>query len=215
MVHATRQYGRWLRDNYADLEHKEVWQSFVVLVILMIVFAVYAFTSDGPDYQYTMQVIVAVLICYLLWRVETLSDLSIPQSLDFPADLDIPDKRESDASANDLTDNIGLLLQQYCVDTQLYLQHDLTLIQLAKTIGTNRSYLSQYFSNHGTTYNAYINDLRIDHFIMLYREAASARQPIIAQQLALDSGYRSYITFGRAFKQRMGQSVTSWMHESA
>ena len=215
MVHATRQYGRWLRDNYADLEHKEVWQSFVVLVILMIVFAVYAFTSDGPDYQYTMQVIVAVLICYLLWRVETLSDLSIPQSQDFPADLGIPDGRESDASANDLTDNIGLLLQQYCVDTQLYLQHDLTLIQLAKTIGTNRSYLSQYFSNHGTTYNAYINDLRIDHFIMLYREAASARQPIIAQQLALDSGYRSYITFGRAFKQRMGQSVTSWMHESA
>ena len=31
MVRALRQYGRWLRDNYADLEHKEVWQSFVVL----------------------------------------------------------------------------------------------------------------------------------------------------------------------------------------
>ena len=27
MVRALRQYGRWLRDNYADLEHKEVWQS--------------------------------------------------------------------------------------------------------------------------------------------------------------------------------------------
>ena len=25
MVRATRQYGHWLRDNYADLEHKEVW----------------------------------------------------------------------------------------------------------------------------------------------------------------------------------------------
>ena len=25
MVYAVRQYGRWLRDNYADLEHKEVW----------------------------------------------------------------------------------------------------------------------------------------------------------------------------------------------
>ena len=30
MVRAIRQYGRWLRDNYADLEHKEVWQGFVV-----------------------------------------------------------------------------------------------------------------------------------------------------------------------------------------
>ena len=35
MVRATRQYGRWLRDNYADLEHKEVWQSFLVLAIIL------------------------------------------------------------------------------------------------------------------------------------------------------------------------------------
>lgn len=28
MVREVRQYGRWLRDNYADLEHKEVWESF-------------------------------------------------------------------------------------------------------------------------------------------------------------------------------------------
>lgn len=32
MVSAVRQYGRWLRDNYADLEHKEVWQSFIVII---------------------------------------------------------------------------------------------------------------------------------------------------------------------------------------
>ena len=37
-----------------------------------------------------------------------------------------------------------------------YLQHDLTLSQLAKVIGTNRSYLSQYFVTQGITYNTYI-----------------------------------------------------------
>lgn len=37
MVRALRQYGRWLRDNYADLEHKEVWQSSVVLAIILLV----------------------------------------------------------------------------------------------------------------------------------------------------------------------------------
>ena len=30
MVVAVRQYGRWLRDNYADLEHKEVWISLTL-----------------------------------------------------------------------------------------------------------------------------------------------------------------------------------------
>ena len=111
-------------------------------------------------------------------------------------------------------DKVKPLLQQHCVAQQLYLQNDLTLSQLAKAIGTNRLYLSQYFARQGLTYNAYINDLRINHFICLYREAVSNHQPFTAQQLANDSGYRSYSTFSLAFKQRMGQSVTAWMHEA-
>ena len=107
------------------------------------------------------------------------------------------------------------LLVEHCVDTQLYLQHDLTLQQLAQSVGTNRFYLSQYFSRQGITYNTYINNLRINHFISRYNELSQAEQPIIAQQLASESGYRSYSTFSLAFKQRMGQSVTAWMRQSA
>ena len=216
MVRALRQYGRWLCDNYADLEHKEVWQSFVVLAIIMLVFAIYMFTSEGTVYQYAMQVIVLVLVFYLLWRVETLSDLSLsqqPESL--PVDLSIPAKRESDVSQKVPTANIGPLLQKYCIDTKLYLQHDLTLSQLAQAIGTNRTYLTNYLINEGITYNAYINELRINHFINLYRKAVAAERSITAQQLAHDSGYRSYSTFSLAFKQRMGQSVTAWMRNPA
>ena len=66
MVRATRQYGRWLRDNYPDLEHKEVWQSFVVLAFILLLIVFYAFVSEGPLSQYAMQVIGIVLIGYLL-----------------------------------------------------------------------------------------------------------------------------------------------------
>jgi AraC-like DNA-binding protein len=111
------------------------------------------------------------------------------------------------------SDEIGSLLQQNCIDTQLYLQHDLTVSQLAQAIGTNRTYLSQYFSRQGTTYNAYINNLRINHFVSLYREAIAAQRSFTVQRLASESGYRSYSTFSLAFKQRMGQSVTAWMRD--
>ena len=219
MVRAFRQYGRWLRDNYADLEHKEVWQSFVVLAIVLLVFAIYAFISEGTFYQYAMQVICIVLICYLLWRVETLCDLSIQFA---SAESEAGGYQSSSKSFSQTNrdcstmvalpaKNIGALLQQHCIDTQLYLQHDLNLSQLAKAIGTNRLYLSQYFSSQGITYNAYINDLRINHFISLYREVIAIQKPVSAQQLASESGYRSYSTFSLAFKQRMGQSVTAWM----
>ncbi|MBQ3700090.1 MAG: helix-turn-helix domain-containing protein [Prevotella sp.] len=207
MVHALRQYGRWLRDNYADLEHKELWQSFVVLAIILMVFGVYALTGEGAAYEYFLQLAAAVLIGYLLWRVETLSDLQ-PLSVS-------PEGERPDASPREGLEGVGLLLQRHCIDTQLYLQHDLSLMQLAKAIGTNRTYLSQYFSSLGMTYNTYINGLRINHFISLYREAVANQTPFTARQLAFESGYRSYSTFTYAFKQQMGKNVTAWIGDSA
>ena len=207
MAGELRQYGRWLRDNYADLEHKEVGQSVVVLAVMLMTFGIYAFTNQGPVYQYAMQVIALILIGYLLWRVETLSDLSIQPN---PQQSQTFGGQEQE-TVTDACDSMGQLLQQHCIDTRLYLQNDLTISQLAKAIGTNRYYLSQYFSGKGITYNAYINDLRIEHFMRLYREAIATRRPFTAQQLAHESGYRSYSTFGIAFKQRTGQTVTAWM----
>ena len=200
MIRAIRQYGRWLCDNYADLEHKEVWQGFVVLAIILLAYAIYSFDVGELSYEYAMEVINIVLICYLLWRVESLSDLSIP----------VKDSKVETFTLS-IRNNIGSLLQQHCIDQQLYLQHDLTLLQLAKAIGTNRYYLSQYFSSQGTTYNAYINGLRIHHFVSLYREAIAAHRSFTAQQLAQESGFRNYNTFNSAFKRKTGLSVTAWM----
>ena len=216
MVRALRRYGRWLRDNYADLEHKEVWQSFVVLAIILLVFVVYALTNENQIFIYVMLVISAVFICYLLWRVETISDLSIPIQTDeaIPVvgaeETDTTEKVEDNALPLTMRNNIGPLLKQYCEEPQLYLQYDLTLSQLANLIGTNRLYLSQHFSSQGMTYNAYINGLRIQHFIRLYHEAAATHQPVRAQQLAYQSGFRSYNTFSVAFKKMKGMTVTEW-----
>ena len=212
MVRATRQYGRWLRDNYADLEHKEVWQSLVVLAIIMMAFSLYAYEHLGLFFKYAARINTILLTGFLVWRAETLSDLSQFDSKS--VSTSVPSETIDDDLSSAVQDKIGLLLQQHCVDTQLYLQHDLTLLQLAKAVGTNRLYLSQYFSSLGTTYNAYINDLRINHFVSLYREAVAAQRHFTAQQLAHDSGYQSYSTFSLAFKQRMGQSVTVWMRSA-
>lgn len=230
MVIAVRQYGRWLRDNYADLEHKEVWQTFVVLAVIVLMLGYYVVGYDGGMfYEYVIQVCGIVLVGHLLWRVETLSDLSgsgIQEDEetrrreyrntgiqeDGNTGIQEGDAGPSpDTLSDDAYEEMTLLLQKHCIDTGLYLQHDLNKAQVAQAIGTNRTYLSLYFMRQETTYNAYINDLRIRHFIRLYREAIAAERPVTAQQLALMSGYRSYSTFSLAFKQRMDQSVTAWM----
>lgn len=215
MVREVRKYGRWLRDNYADLEHKEVWQSIVVLFIMLLVFVIYVFTNDGVAYQYTLQVTCIVLISFLVWRVETLSDLSVSQSLCLAVETEpVGGESVEDNFSQSAQDKIGLLLQQRCIDVELYLQRDLTVYQLAKAVGTNRFYLSKYFARQGNTYNAYINSLRIDHFVNLYRKTIESQQSFTLKQLAQQSGFCSYSTFSNAFKQHMGKSVTAWIGDN-
>ncbi|MBQ8968941.1 MAG: hypothetical protein IJ064_04310 [Bacteroidaceae bacterium] len=72
---ALWRYGRWLRDNYADLEHKEAWQSLTFAVGLFVVYEVYTSNSGELLREYLSQVVTLVIIAFLLWRVETLEEL--------------------------------------------------------------------------------------------------------------------------------------------
>ena len=210
MVVAVRQYGRWLRDNYADLEHKEVWLSLTLLIGLMLLLMCFEYTDN-----YVMGTIAHLigfpLAGLLLWRVETLKDLSTDSlaSCSAQSDADL----SKNPSLKGTAYNIGELLVKHCEDTQLYLRPDLTLTQLSEAVGVNRYYLSQYFTNQGTSYYAYIHDLRVRYFIARYRELAAAHEPIVAQKLAKECGYHSYSTFSTAFKQRMRKSVAAWIRE--
>ena len=212
MYFAVRSYGRWLRDNYADLEHKEVWQSFLILAGFLLFFVIYSSTTEGNRFlAYALQIDCIIIVALLLWRVETLQQLSESAA----SEEESAEEEQKVSAAADAPTKIGSLLKKHCEDGQLYLQKDITLAQLANTIGTNRTYLSQHFAQQGITYNAYINGLRIRHFIRLYREVVADQRIFTAQQLALESGYRSYSTFSAAFKQYTGKTVTAWMNDPA
>jgi len=198
-IHALVQYDHWLRENFADLEQKEIWQSLVFVIGLFVVYDVYTSNAGEMIKEYLAQVITIVIIAFLLWRVETL------QRLESEEELSVDDTDYS---------YIGTLLEQHCEEQQLYLQHDLTLAQLAAALGTNRTYLSAYFAQTGTNYNAYINQLRIKHFEHLYTKATAISRSVTAQQLACESGFRSYSTFSNAFKRHKGITVQAWMERS-
>ena len=74
-IFALRQYGRWLLDNYADLDRKEVWQSLVFALGLLAVYVIYTSNAGELVREYLSQVITIVIIVFLLWRVETLQEL--------------------------------------------------------------------------------------------------------------------------------------------
>lgn len=201
MFFAVRRYGRWLRDNYADLENKEVWQSLLILAVFVLFSILYICTSGQTRFlTYLLEFVCIIIMALLLWRVETLQSLS---------ESAMPEVEEPNTPTK-----MDTLLKKHCEDKLLYLQNDLTLAQLANAIGTNRTYLSQHFAQQGITYNAYINGLRIRHFVRLYQESVAEGREVTAQQLSSESGYRSYSTFSSTFKQIMGTTVTVWMRNA-
>lgn len=235
MVFAIRRYGRWLNDNYADLEHKRVWLSQAVAFFCMLAFVLYI-VAENMVLIYCLHIVDLVLVFLLLWRVETLPELDAPsadetftpsalerpvcettsaESAFVPDTMPVMPTQPEQPSANPINidvDQMEQLLKERCEATQLYLENNLTLQMLAQAVGTNRYYLSQYFSRQGITYNIYINNQRINHFVSRCRELSAAGQDIPVQQLALESGFGSYRTFSRAFLLRTGQSVTEWLN---
>ena len=226
LVVGVRQYGRWLRDNYADLEHKEVWQTYLVMSAFLPSTFFYSFLNVDRVFDFLLEVVNIPLFFILLWRVETLQDLEesveepFEESVEEPFEESVEEPFE-DGAAESAAESasttqfakIELMLQQNCIDTQYYLQHDLSLTHLAKHIGTNNTYLSRYFAYKGITYNTYINTLRIAHFMRLYQTTIKTRQYVTAAELSYESGYKSYSTFSVAFKQINGQTVKSWMKQ--
>ena len=209
-IYALIQYGRWLRENYADLEHKEVWQSLLFVIILFIVYEIYSTNPGVMSREYLAQFNTIAIVAFLLWRVETLQQLEVKEEEETIVNIEA-DRQESTPIS--IPSNIGTLLQMHCEKPRLYLKHDLTLSQLAEKIGTNRTYLSQYFTQQNITYNTYINGLRIAQFERLYQVAVTTLRNFTAQQLAHESGFRSYSTFSAAFKQIKGQTVSEWMRQ--
>ena len=186
----------------------------------VLLFVLYVLVDTNLNLIFLLHASELVFFGLLVWRVETLPQLeeSVQSQMHSPSEPENSNLTPLTSQPSPPIVNIDLaqierLLAEYCVAPQLFLQHDLTLQQLAQAVGTNRTYLSQYFSRQGITYNTYINNLRINHFICRCGEATAAGQPIVARQLASESGYRSYSTFSLAFKQRTGQSVTAWIHD--
>ena len=72
---ALRQYGRWLLMNYADLEHKQVWQSLTLALVFFAIYGLYTSNMGALSREYLSQVLTVAIVAFLVWRAETLEEL--------------------------------------------------------------------------------------------------------------------------------------------
>lgn len=106
---------------------------------------------------------------------------------------------------------IAQCIQKAFEEDKVYLNPKLRLSDLADSIGTNRTYMSQYFNQTcEQSFYEYVNDYRIRHSMQLMSDT-----DLTLEVVAEMSGFNSLSTFRRAFIQKNGCSPQQYRSEMA
>lgn len=198
----ARRYNRYIRSNYSNIDEIDIsWINKILLMTMLsqISWVVATFypgvITDTIYYFFTLLMWQKFLSYSRRMRPVPIEKLS-PQ-------LDAVEGTRSFAFAGVLEDVVE--------KKELYLNQELTLVDLAKAVNTNRTYLSYYFSNvKKTTFYDYINQLRITKKCLPMMQE---HPEYTLDYVAAKSGFKSISTFRRAFIKLTGKSPSQYIHQ--
>lgn len=98
-------------------------------------------------------------------------------------------------------------LNQLMLSEHLYLNTEISISEVAKRIGTNRSYLSDYLNRYcNSSFIDYINNFRLKHAEKLMKDDPYSS----IDTISISSGFNSLSTFRRAFVKKHGITPSSY-----
>ena len=90
---------------------------------------------------------------------------------------------------------LAATVRQLFEEEKIYLNPKLKLSDVARMVGTNRTYLSRFFNEeNGQTFYVFVNNYRVEHATQLLRTSSYT-----VLEVAEKSGFNSVSTFRRAF----------------
>lgn len=91
-----------------------------------------------------------------------------------------------------------------------YLHSGLTIQEMSKEIGINRTYLSNFINDtYQTNFNGWVNGLRIEEA----KERMINNPDISLAEVAEQVGFADLAHFSKQFKAKEGQSPSTWRKE--
>lgn len=202
VVHDLPRYHRWLKNEYSYQENinlhwlRGVTLLFFIILCIWVVDCIYP--STLIDTIYTLSSLVGwMVVCYFINRQELVIKEVIDSLPTETAEPLAPAAADGETEESD-NERIKLLSEQleklFTVD-KVYLEPRLHLVDLAQKLGTNRTYLSNFFNKERqTTFYEFVNGYRIS-----YSENLLTTTDYTLDVVAELSGFNSLSTFRRAF----------------
>ena len=194
-----RRFNKTVEQLYADTENKEIEAIPTILILFIVTSLVSTIVNVIGRQMFVDTVIIALpsvafsaLIFALSWvgMQHNFSMRDIPEEQE--KETDDSEKVTAVPSANSII--IYEKLENLMNNEQIFLQNDLLLNDVAKLLGTNRTYLLQALSSCAhMTFKEYINRKRIAH-----AEQLITNNPLMPKtEIATRSGYNSMSSFYR------------------
>lgn len=130
--------------------------------------------------------------------MEELQEEPMPETIDRTA-------HESGAEASELSRRITVLFKE----RQLFLNPHLKVSDVARAVGTNRTYVSNYFNHEErTTFYDYVNSLRVDYSCRLLETTEES-----IKSIAESSGFNSASSYIRVFTKQKGMTPNVYRNQ--
>lgn len=183
-------YRRWLREQYSYRNPLLLQWLYIILFSFFIVLCLYIIDC----FQLNIRLEISYMLCNIgLWIVIGNAILRI-----YPLINQLTATEPLDSAVPEHT--LSARLTRLFAEEKLYLNPQLQLNDVARALGTNRTYMSRHFNNEqGVTFYDYVNEFRLNHATGLLQNTDDTL-PDIAEQ----SGFNSLSTFRRQFARKFG-----------
>jgi AraC-like DNA-binding protein len=187
----ARHYVRYIHESYSNIDETDIsWLRvvawfFISCQLLWVVISIIRHPLTDCLYY---------VLSIILWQI-TLEHVLHQQ----PVTIEEKDGKEISTTREYA---FAQVLPAIIEGEELYLNPTLSIKELAAHVGTNRTYLSDYFTHvQQTTFYDYINRLRIEKkSIPLMQQ----HPEYTLEQIATESGFQSISTFRRSFQKLKG-----------
>lgn len=200
----ARRYIRYIRENFSNIDNIDIkWLDYVMMISIagQIIWLTAVFNSTfriDIIYYISLIVMYQIVLDHCLHQKPVRMEEQELQAV-------IPQIATQKEYA------FAGKMEEMVENQQLYLNKDLTLADIARSVQTNRTYLSDYFTRvKQQTFYDYINQLRIEQMAI----------PLLQQHpeytidyIATESGFNSISTFRRAFTKITGKSPGQYRAE--
>ena len=193
-------YHRWLHERFSYSDNINLNWLRIILVTFYFILFLWIFDCvvihvDMEMLYMAGSLVMWMFICYFIYRHESVLD----ELQNLPA-------LEPEPETSAVFPQIDAEVRRLFSDERLFLNPKLKISDVARLVGTNRTYLSAYFNrDNGATFFNFVNDWRVDYAKQLLTQTNDTLY-VVAEL----SGFNSLSTFRRAFEQRNGCTPAEW-----